>query len=137
MKKMDQNELSERMELISFAVSRVINIVFIVVAVVFALVGVIKIMPHHALLGAIWVVACLGGAVSAFFNLKKLNLLRDSLNEAEDGLTAESEVTDLDTVGMNQDEKETLQQLKTLLEAGLITEEEYAEKRKELLEGRE
>ena len=46
-------------------------------------------------------------------------------------------MTDLDTVGMNQDEEETLQQLKTLLEAGLITEEEYAEKRKELLEGRE
>ena len=99
-----------------------------VVSGIFVLIGLVFVIPTFGLFGVLWtLIAAVGAAMSAYRAFGKGYIGPEIHIEDEEG-----PVETIPAVGL--DAKRRLEQLETLRSAGLIDDEEYREKRREILE---
>ena len=99
-----------------------------VVSGIFVLIGIVFVIPTFGFFGVFWtLIAAVGGVMSAYRAFGKGYIGPEIHIEDEEGRMPESPAGNLDA-------KARLEQLESLRSAGLIDEEEYQAKRREILE---
>ena len=99
-----------------------------VVSGIFVLIGIVFVIPNIGGFGVLWtLVAAFGMATSVYHAFGKGYIGPEIHIEDEGGRRPEAPAASLDA-------KSRLEQLESLRTAGLIDEEEYREKRREILE---
>ena len=100
-----------------------------VVSGIFVLIGLVFVIPTFGAFGVFWtLIAAVGGIMSAYHAFGKGYIGPEIHIEDEGARSPDAPAATLDA-------KARLEQLESLKDAGLIDEEEYREKRREILEG--
>ena len=104
---------------------------------IFVLIGLFVVIPTFGLFGIIWTLGALGITVMNALHAFGKKYVGPEIHSEEEGEAREpspSEETHDHIPSTALDAKERLEQLKTLREAGLITQQEYDQKRREIVE---
>lgn len=113
---------------VTYRPSKVQSAFAAVVSGVFVLIGIVFVIPTFGPFGVFWtLIAAIGTAMSAYRAFGKGYIGPEIHIEDEEGRRAE-----FPEAGLNA--KARLEQLENLRAAGLIDDEEYREKRREILE---
>ena len=97
-----------------------------VVSGIFVLIGIVFVIPTVGAFGVLWTLIAAVGAVMSAYHAFGKGYIGPEIHIEDEGARTEKEV-DLNA-------KSRLEQLESLRSAGLIDEQEYREKRREILE---
>lgn len=99
-----------------------------VVGILFVILGVTVVIPNGGIIGVIWTLMALGITIINFYQAFGEKYVGPEIYVEEDGAEQISG-------GTITDAQARLEQLQSLLDAELITKQEYEEKREEILRG--
>ena len=121
------------------AMERLMSLPFLVVSILFVIIGVVEIIPTFGLFGIVWTVMALCFACVGIANMVRKNgpahrVGYDVETDLERSIVGMMEDADAAGEAKPGETEVRLAELRRLYDNRLITQEEYDEKRKEILE---